>query len=79
MCAIGVSAAIILYVVAQKFKVIEDPRIEEVVELLPGAHCGGCGFPGCRSMAEAIIKAGSHENMNCPVGGKTVMYEIATK
>lgn len=79
MCAIGVSAAIILYIVAQKFKVIEDPRIDEVVELLPGAHCGGCGFPGCRSMAEAIIKVGSLENLNCPVGGKTVMAEIAAK
>ena len=78
MCAIGVAAAIILYIVAQKFKVIEDPRIDVVVELLPGAHCGGCGYPGCRSMAEAIIKAGSLENLNCPVGGKTVMGEIAS-
>ena len=77
MCAIGVASAIILYIVAQKFKVIEDPRIDEVAELLPGAHCGGCGYPGCRSMAEAIIKAGSLEKLNCPVGGKTVMGEIA--
>ena len=77
ICAIGVVAAIILYIVAQKFKVIEDPRIDEVVELLPGAHCGGCGYPGCRSLAETIVKKGSLENLNCPVGGKTVMGEIA--
>ncbi|MDP4290028.1 MAG: RnfABCDGE type electron transport complex subunit B [Bacteroidota bacterium] len=77
MCAIGIVAAIILYIVAQKFKVIEDPRIDEVVEILPGAHCGGCGFPGCRSLAETIVKRGSLENLNCPVGGKKVMGEIA--
>lgn len=77
MCVIGVVAAIILYIVAQKFKVIEDPRIDEVVELLPGAHCGGCGHPGCRSLAETIVKAGSLENLYCPVGGKVVMGQIA--
>jgi Na+-translocating ferredoxin:NAD+ oxidoreductase RNF subunit RnfB len=77
MCAIGVTAAIILYIVAQKFKVIEDPMIDEVVELLPGAHCGGCGFPGCRSLAETMVNRKSLENLNCPVGGKTVMAEIA--
>lgn len=77
ICAIGITAAIILYIVAQKFKVIEDPRIDEVVELLPGAHCGGCGYPGCRSLAETMVKRGSLENLNCPVGGKVVMAEIA--
>jgi len=79
MCAIGVTAAIILYIVAQKFKVIENPLIDEVVELLPGAHCGGCGFPGCRSLAETMVKRNSLENLNCPVGGKEVMAQIAAK
>lgn len=77
--AIGIAAAIILYFVAQKFKVIEDPRIDTVNELLPGANCGGCGFAGCRNFAESIIKAGSLENMNCPVGGSPVMKNIATE
>ena len=44
LVAIGATAAIILYFVAQKFKVFEDPRIDEVEESLPGANCGGCGF-----------------------------------
>ena len=30
LCAIGIVAAIILYLVAQKFKVDEDPRIDTV-------------------------------------------------
>jgi len=32
---IGIAAAVILYFVAQKFKVIEDPRIDEVEDALP--------------------------------------------
>lgn len=32
---IGVFAAVVLYIVAQKFKVIEDPKIDEVADLLP--------------------------------------------
>ena len=46
LSALGLLAAAILYVVAQKFKVEEDPRIDEVEKMLPGANCGGCGFPG---------------------------------
>jgi Na+-translocating ferredoxin:NAD+ oxidoreductase subunit B len=50
-------SAVILYFVAQKFKVYEDPRIDEVQAALPAANCGGCGFAGCRNMAEALVKA----------------------
>lgn len=56
LSALGLLAAAILYVVAQKFKVEEDPRIDEVEKMLPGANCGGCGFPGCRGMADALVK-----------------------
>ena len=27
------------------FAVEEDPRIGQVLECLPGANCGGCGYP----------------------------------
>ncbi len=70
-------SAVILYVVAQKFKVFEDPRIDEVQALLPAANCGGCGFAGCRNMAEALVKADSFEGLYCPVGGASVMAEAA--
>ncbi|MGM0600514.1 MAG: RnfABCDGE type electron transport complex subunit B [Candidatus Rifleibacteriota bacterium] len=41
---------------AKKFYVYVDPKIEETLELLPGANCGGCGYPGCAGLAEAIVK-----------------------
>ena len=78
---IGIAAAVILYFVAQKFKVIEDPRIDDVEEALPSANCGGCGFAGCRAFAEATVnqgnKKGNLEGLNCPVGGNDVMADVA--
>lgn len=70
---LALGAAIILYFVAQKFKVYEDPRIDEILALLPAANCGGCGFAGCRNFAEALVKADTFEGLNCPVGGGEVM------
>lgn len=77
LSAIGFIAATILYFVAQKFKVFEDPRIDEVDEILPGANCGGCGFPGCRGFAEACVKADDLGGLFCPVGGNDCMADVA--
>jgi Na+-translocating ferredoxin:NAD+ oxidoreductase RNF subunit RnfB len=70
-------SAVILYFIAQKFKVYEDPRIDEVQAALPAANCGACGFAGCRNLAEAIVRADSFDGLNCPVGGAPVMAEAA--
>ncbi len=74
---LAVISAIILYFVAQKFKIFEDPRIDQVQEILPAANCGGCGFAGCRNFAEALVAAESFEGLNCPVGGREVMDSAA--
>lgn len=77
---IALVAAVILYVCSKRFAVKEDPRIAQVTEVLPGANCGGCGFPGCSGMADALVKgadAGSLEGLNCPVGGADVMGKVA--
>ncbi len=78
LVAIGATAAIILYFVAQKFKVYEDPRIDEVEEALPAANCGGCGFPGCRNFAETLVKSESWDALFCPVGGNETMANVAS-
>jgi len=77
LSALGLLSAIILYFVAQKFKVVEDPRIDTVTEALPGANCGGCGYTGCRAFAETLVKAETFEGLNCPVGGAETMGKIA--
>jgi Na+-translocating ferredoxin:NAD+ oxidoreductase RNF subunit RnfB len=78
LVAIGAAAAIILYFVAQKFKVYEDPRIDEVEEALPAANCGGCGFPGCRNFAETLVKTETWDDLFCPVGGNETMSKAAS-
>lgn len=72
----GLVAAVLLFFVAQKFKVEEDPRIDLVQEVLPGANCGGCGFAGCRALAEACVKADSLDGLLCPVGGAATMTKV---
>lgn len=77
LCALGVFSAVILYFVAQKFRVEEDPRIDEVEKMLPGANCGGCGFAGCRGMADALVKRDDISALFCPVGGGDCMKAVA--
>ena len=75
---LGIFAAVVLYFVAQKFKVEEDPRIDEVEKMLPGANCGGCGFAGCRGLADALVSKDDISALFCPVGGASTMEGIAT-
>lgn len=74
---IGAVGALILSLVAKKFYVYEDPRVGQVEEVLPGANCGGCGFPGCHGMADACVKASSLDGLLCPVGGAPTMAKVA--
>ena len=77
LASIGVLAALLLYVVSQKFKVYEDPKIDEVALLLPGANCGGCGFAGCRNFAENVVKNKGLDGLACPPGGSSVNSAIS--
>lgn len=74
---LGVVLAGVLYLIANKFKVEEDPRIDEVEKVMPGANCGGCGFAGCRAFAQACVEAPNLDNNFCPVGGNEVMKKVA--
>lgn len=77
---IALISSVILYVCSKKFAVHEDPRLGQVTALLPGANCGGCGYPGCAGLAGALVKAadaGSLEGLMCPVGGAAVMGQVA--
>jgi len=45
----------LIAVANKKLYVFEDPRIDQVEDMLPHANCGACGFPGCRPFAEALV------------------------
>jgi electron transport complex protein RnfB len=62
--------------IASRFFAVEiDPKIKEIEEFLPGANCGGCGFPGCAGFAEAVV-AGKADVSGCVAGGTSVAQEI---
>lgn len=86
MSAIGVSIALlavagavfglILAFASKKLAVESDPRVGEILSVLPGANCGGCGYPGCGGLAEAIVNGAAPVN-GCPVGKNAVAAKIA--
>ena len=72
----GIVFAILLGVAAKVFAVEVDERVPLVRECLPGANCGGCGYPGCDGLAAAIVEGTAPVN-GCPVGGAAAAAKIA--
>jgi Na+-translocating ferredoxin:NAD+ oxidoreductase RNF subunit RnfB len=73
----GLVISLVLYAVSRKFKVEEDPRVAQILDLLPSANCGGCGFPGCAAFAEACVKSESMDGLKCSACKKEVMQQVA--
>ncbi len=73
---IGLLAAVALGYAAKKFAVEIDPRELAIVEVLPGANCGACGFPGCAGYAKAVA-SGEISPSLCPPGGAGTTEKIA--
>jgi RnfABCDGE-type electron transport complex B subunit len=76
MGGLGLIFAIILAISNKKLYVKEDPRIENILEKLPGANCGACGYASCYDLAQKIVK-GEAKPTGCPVGGSEVAEDIA--
>jgi formate dehydrogenase (NADP+) beta subunit len=76
MGGLGVAIGLGLALASRLFYVYVDPKIEAVEDALPGANCGGCGYPGCSSNAGAIV-AGQSSASSCVAGGPEVAAEIA--
>lgn len=73
---VGLLIGLFLGIAAIKFKVEVDEREEQILSVLPGNNCGGCGYPGCSGLAAAIVKGDAKVN-GCPVGGETVGAQVA--
>jgi len=73
---VGLTFGVLIAVANAKLKVWEDPRIDAVDDLLPGANCGACGFAGCRAFAEAVI-TGETPPATCTVMSEDERAEVA--
>lgn len=76
MTTLGLILAGVLVVSNKRLFVYEDPRIDQVEDLLPHANCGACGTPGCRPFAEMLVK-GEVEPGLCTVNAKDMNQVIA--
>ena len=72
----GVLFGALLGIASKIFEVKTDERIPQILDVLPGANCGGCGFAGCSAYANALVDGGVKTNM-CPVGGDAVADKIS--
>lgn len=72
MAVLGGILGLALAVASKRFFVKVDPRVDQVLEALPGANCGACGYAGCAAYAEAIVLKGALLNLCAPGAGGVV-------
>jgi Na+-translocating ferredoxin:NAD+ oxidoreductase RNF subunit RnfB len=73
---LGSAFGIILAIASKVFFVPTDPKVEQLQNVLPGANCGACGFPGCAGLAQALADGKAPVNA-CSVGGQKVADLVA--
>ncbi|MCP4115465.1 MAG: RnfABCDGE type electron transport complex subunit B [Desulfobacteraceae bacterium] len=76
MGGLGLTIGGALALASKVFYVYVDPLVAAVDDVLPGANCGGCGFPGCTPNAQAIVDGKSSPD-SCVAAGPDVAEAIA--
>lgn len=76
MGGIGAVLAVFIAIADKKLSVKEDVRIERIMAILPNTNCGGCGYAGCRSLAEALL-AGKEAPTACVASSSTTPARLA--
>ena len=71
MAGLGLALSIVLGLTAKVFYVCVDPRVESILDILPGANCGGCGYAGCSDYAKAIVQHGAAPHLCVATGPET--------
>ncbi len=76
LAVLGFAVAIMLGFASKIFYVEEDPRVEAVLEALPGANCGGCGYAGCEGYANAVVNVPDVAANLCVAGGAKTAVQV---
>lgn len=76
VAGIGLLAGLILAVASIVMAVPKNEKAEAVLEVLPGANCGACGFSGCSGYAEALAKGEAKPGL-CSPGGAECAAAVA--
>ncbi len=73
---VGLTFGALIAMAHRRFKVFEDPRIDNLSDMLPGTNCGACGRAGCRAFAEALVEGGE-QPAGCTVLGQEDIEMLA--
>ena len=76
VAGIGLLIGLILSFASIVMAVPKDEKAEQILEALPGANCGACGFSGCSGYAAALAK-GEAEVGLCAPGGLSCTKAIS--
>ncbi len=74
--AMALVFGLVLSLAGKAFAVKTDERLEPMVEALPGANCGGCGFAGCNAYAKAVLEGKAKIGL-CAAGGDAAAQKMA--
>ncbi len=77
LAGLGIVFGVALAIVAARFVVKVDPKVEQVRNTLPGANCGACGFAGCMGYAEAVVGNPDVAVSMCAPGKSAIAEKIA--
>lgn len=71
MAGLACFFALVLAFAYNKLKVKVDPKIDEIVHLLPGTNCGACGYLSCHDLAVHVVREGVDPGKCRVINGET--------
>jgi len=74
--SIGLISAVSLVIISIVMNIPKDEKLKKVLEILPGANCGACGFSGCESYAKALVSSKAEVGL-CSPGGESVSQKLS--
>ncbi len=72
----GLLLGLALAVCGKIFEVKVDERVPLIMEALPSANCGGCGYAGCSAYANAVVEGKAALTL-CSAGGQECVDQIS--
>ena len=76
LAALGALFGVVLAVASKVFYVKTDPRLDQLIQCLSGANCGGCGYAGCAAYAQAVLDGRAPTGL-CASGGSECSKAMA--
>jgi Na+-translocating ferredoxin:NAD+ oxidoreductase RNF subunit RnfB len=75
--SVGLLSGIVLTLAAKFMAVEVNEAVAKVLEALPGANCGACGFAGCEDYAKNLVENKMVKANLCTPGGGPVSMQVS--